>query len=164
MKKLLSFSLLAVIVLVFYGCPIGLDYSLGSPGAEKIDPALLGTWKIDETMDGEVLKLKISKGDATSYKVEVLERGEMYSLSTDDLTGWVTKVNGENFLYVKPSDEEKFYHYHYEVTGKKLVIHDVALLDGGVDAISSTETLRSQVERSMTKEGWGKEKLEYTKQ
>jgi hypothetical protein len=163
MKKLLSFSLLAFIVLAFYGCPIGLDYSLGFPGSEKIDEKLTGTWKIGEGFEGEVLKLKISKKDAYSYTVEVLERGEMYSLETDNLIGWTTTVNNEKFLYVKPDDEEKFYHYHYEISGKKLIIHDVSLLDGGVDVVSSTEDLRSQVERSMTMEGWGKEKIEYSR-
>jgi len=164
MKKLLSISLLAFIVLAFYGCPIGLDYSLGNPGTEKIDESLVGTWQINDGLDGEVLKLKISKKTANSYTVEVLERGELYSLETDHLTGWTTTINGEKFFYVQPDGETKYYHYHYEINGKKMIMHDVSLLDGGVDAVSSTETLRSQVERSMSMEGWGKEKLEYTRQ
>lgn len=165
MKKLLSFALLAFIVMTFYGCPIGLEYSLGYTDKEAIDPGLVGTWAISEGQDGEVLKLKIAKKDANSYAVEVIERGELYSLETDKLTGWVTKVGDRTFFYVKPDNEEKFYHYHYVLEGKKkLIIHDVALLDGGVDAISSTETLRSQVERSIPKEEWGKEKLEYIRQ
>lgn len=164
MKKILSFGLVAFIVLAFYGCPLGLDYSLGNTGKEAIDPGLIGTWAISEGQDGEVLKMKIAKKDANSYTVEVIERGELYSLETDHLTGWVTTVGGKTFFYVQPEDEQKFYHYHYELSGKKLIIHDVSLLDGGVDAVTSTETLRSQVERSMKLEGWGAEKLEYVKQ
>jgi hypothetical protein len=160
MKKLISFSLLAFIVLAFYGCPIGLDYSLGSPGSEKIDEALVGTWQISKG-DGDVLKLRISKKTTNSYDVEVLERGEYYSLGTDQLTGWTTTVKGEKFFYVKPDIEEKYYHYHYEISDNKLIVHDVSLLDGGVDAVTSTEELRGQVERSMSKEGWGQEKIEY---
>ena len=165
MKRILSFVLLAFIVVTFYGCPIGLDYSLGTIGTEAIDPGLVGTWKVAEGQEGEVIQLKISKKDANSYTVEVIERGEMYSLETDNLTGWVTKVGGQTFFFVKPENEEKYYHYHYQLEGKnKLIIHDVSLLDGGVDAVSSTETLRSQVESSMTKEEWGKEKTEFIRQ
>jgi hypothetical protein len=162
MKKILSFSLLACIVLTFYGCPLGLDYSLGTTGTEAIDPELIGTWTIKKGQEGEAMKLTIVKKDEQSYSVEILKRGENYSLGTDHLTGWVTTVGGEKFFYLQPSDENTFYHYHYEMKDKKtMIIHDVSLLDGGTEAVSSTETLRAQVERSISKEGWGQEKLEY---
>jgi hypothetical protein len=155
--------LLPAVVLLMTGCPIGLDYSLGTPGTEKIDKALLGTW-VNKGSEAEVMRMKIAKGDEFSYDVTVLERGEMYSLDTDNLKAWVTTVEEKNFLYLKPEGEEKFYHYCYWMDGGTLISTDLALLDGGVDAVSSTETLRSQVAASMRKDEWGNETQEWMKQ
>lgn len=162
MKKLITCCLLAFIVFAFYGCPIGLDYSLGVTGTEKIDPKLVGTWTC-EIADAEVIKVKIAKKDEYTYNVDVLERGELYSLETDHLEGWVTSLNGGTFLFLKPDNESKYYHYVYRIENGKLIVSDVSLLDGGVDAVTSTETLRSQVTRSMSMEAWANESLTYTK-
>ena len=162
--KPLSAALVFSLIFMLYACPIGLDYSLGTPGTEKIDPHLTGTWLCTDN-DAEVLKVSFTKRDNTSFNVEVLQRGEMYSLNTDKLIGWTTTVNGKTFLYVKPDDEERYYHYCYSFDNKNtLRIHDVSLLDGGVDAVTSTESLRTQVGNSIEKEGWGKEQLTYSRQ
>jgi hypothetical protein len=163
MKKLLSACLLAFIVCAFYGCPIGLDYPLGVTGTEKIDAKLIGTWTC-EVADAEVVTVKFAKKDEYTYNVDVLERGELYSLGTDHLEGWVTSLSGGTFLFLKPDDESKYYHYVYRIEQGKLIVSDVSLLDGGVDAVTSTGTLRSQVERSMSMETWANESLTYTKQ
>jgi hypothetical protein len=162
MKKLITCCLLAFVLCTFYGCPIGLDYSLGVTGTENIDVALLGTWTC-ETSEAEVIQVKFAKKNDYVYNVTVLERGEMYSLGTDKLDGWVTSLNGATFLFLKPDDEEKYYHYVYRIENKKLIVSDVSLLDGGVDAVTSTESLRSQVERSMKMDNWASESLSYTK-
>jgi hypothetical protein len=155
--------LLPAAVLLMTGCPIGLDYSLGTPGTEKIDKVLIGTW-VNRSEESEVRRVKIAKNDENSYDVTVLERGEMYSLETDNLNAWVTTVEEKNFIYLKPDGEEKFYHYCYWMEGSTLVSTDVALLNGGVDAVTSSETLRSQVAASMRMDEWGKETHEWTKQ
>jgi hypothetical protein len=155
--------LLPAVVLLMTGCPIGLDYSLGTPGTEKIDKVLIGTW-VNRNEESEVRRVKIAKNDENSYEVTVLERGEMYSLETDNLSAWVTTVEEKNFIYLKPDSEEKFYHYCYWMEGSTLVSTDVALLNGGVDAVTSSETLRSQVAASMRMDEWGKETQEWTKQ
>lgn len=163
--KPLSALLTLSLIFILYACPIGLEYSLGIPGSEKIDTKLIGTWKVNGETDAEVIELTIAKRDNMSYNVTVLEAGEMYSLTTKKLTGWVTKVDGETFLYVKPEDEEKYYHYHYSFDDKNTMrIFDVSLLDGGVDAITSTESMRTQVANSIGKEGWGTEQLTYARQ
>lgn len=153
---------LAACAMLWMGCPVGLDYSLGEPGTEKIDKGLLGTWSNGIT-DEAVQSVKITEGDNNTYHVEVLERGELYSLETTELTGYFTELKGEKFIYLQPDGEEKFYHYNYKLNGKKeLVSVDMALLDGGIDAVTSTESLREQVSNSMKMEDWGKEPLTWT--
>jgi hypothetical protein len=162
MKKYLILLLPAVLLLMM-GCPVGLEYSLGTPGEEKLDKSLIGTWRC-KSDEAEVKRVKIDKGDENSYKVTVMERGEMYSLETDKLTGWVTTIKEKNFVYFQADDDDKFYHYCYWLDGGDLVTTDVSLLDGGVDALTSTESLRKQVETSMRMDEWGKETLEWIKE
>lgn len=163
MKKRFLFLFSSVIFLLM-GCPVGLEYSLGNPGKEKIDKDLLGTWRGDSE-EGEVRRVKMEAGEDNSLKVTVLERGEMYSLETDNLTGWVTTVDTKKFLYFTPEGEGKgtYYHYCYWMDGDSVVSTSMSLLDGGVEAITSTETLRMQVVASMKMEGWGEETVKWSK-
>ncbi len=154
--------LLPAVVLLMTGCPVGLDYSLGTPGSEEINKTLIGTW-VNGSEEAEVKRVKIVKGKENSYDVTVLERGEMYSLETDNLQGWVTTLEEKSFLYLKPVGEDKFYHYCYWMEGEILQTSDVSLLDGGVDAVTSTETLRKQVATSMRMKEWGSEIQEWSK-
>jgi hypothetical protein len=162
MKKYLLF-ILPLVVLLATGCPVGLDYALGDVGNEKIDDRLVGSWHSLST-ESEVQRVEIAKNDKNSYKITVKERGEMYALETDNLTGWVTTVKEKNFVYFKPEGEEKFYHYCYWWDGSALITCDVALLDGGVDAVTDSKSLRAQVERSMAMDGWGEETIEWVQE
>ncbi|MGE0637300.1 MAG: hypothetical protein AB7G44_16215 [Bacteroidia bacterium] len=164
MKKFIHLSIFILVITTFYGCPVGIDYPLGTPGKEKINKDFIGTW-VSDSPDAEVLKVKFEKNDDNSYKVTVLERGEMYALETDNLTGWITEVEGKTFLFFKPDNEEKYYHYMIkEMDKEKMVSCDVSLLDGGVDAVTSTEALRKQVATSMKSEEYGVESITWTKQ
>ncbi len=164
MKKLLHLSIFILVITTFYGCPIGIDYPLGTPGKEKINKELIGTWVSDKS-DAEVIKVKFEKNDDNSYKVTVLERGEMYALETDNLIGWITEVEGKIFLFFKPENEEKYYHYMIKEMDKaKMVSCDVSLLDGGVDAVTSTEAFRKQVATSMKSAEYGVETISWTKE
>jgi hypothetical protein len=153
--------LLPLMLLLATGCPIGLDYPLGDIGQEKIDKELIGTW-VNSSSEAEVQRVTIDKGDENSYAITVQERGEMYALETDQLTGWVTSVKGRNFVFFRPEGEEKYYHYCYWFEGTS-TLHtcDVALLDGGVDAVTDTKSLREQVASSMEKDAWGDETQEW---
>lgn len=159
MKKLLFFIPLIFLV---QACPLGLDYSLTELGTEQINQNLIGIWK-NNNPDGEVQKVEFMPGEKNSLNVRVIERGEMYGLETDDLIAYQTVLNGKTFLILKPSDEDKYYHYQFEVKGDKLFYNDMSLLDGGVDAVTSIESLRDQVARSMEKEEWAKEKYEMSR-
>jgi hypothetical protein len=124
---------------------------------------LLGTWEA-QAEDPEVKQVSISRADENTYAIKVIERGSMYALETDDLEAWVTEIGKASFLFAKPHGEDKYYHYQYAFDGKDLVTNDVSLLDGGVDAVTSTETLRAQVAASMKMEGWAEEKITWVKQ
>jgi hypothetical protein len=158
---------LPFLVLLATGCPVGLDSPLGELGKEKIDPRLIGTWHSTST-ESEVQRITIAEGDKNSYDVKVTERGEMYSLETDVLKGWVTAVKEKNFVFFQPEssqdDKPQFYHYCYWWDGSSLITCDLALLDGGVDAVTDTKSLRAQVERSMVKDEWGNETIEWNKE
>lgn len=160
MKK---FFVFASLLLLLTACPIGLDYAPGEVGKEEINSKLLGTWVLSEE-DAEAKKFTIRKIDKYQYSVEVLERGEMYSLETDNLTMYETTINGLHVLYLKPDDESKYYMYQYTLDGNSLTIADIPLLDGGIDAVTSTEALRKQIEASMGQETFYAEPHTYKKQ
>jgi len=160
MKKLLVFSSL---LLLLTACPIGLDYAPGEVGKEEVNSKLIGTWTLYSAEDAEAKKFTITKIDKYSCKVEVVERGEMYSLDTDNLTMYETTVNGLHVLYLKPDDEDKYYMYQYKLEGNELTIADIPLLDGGIDAVNSTESLRKEIEASMGNESFYMEPFTYRK-
>jgi hypothetical protein len=159
--------LLSVLTLSIFstGCPVGLEYPLGDVGKEKIDARLLGTW-VAQKESAEMKKLTVTKKDAHTYRVQVLERGEMYALETDWFDAWATNFDGQTFVFGRPDDEndQKYYHYHYAFDGGKLVLHDMALLDGGMDIVTSQMALRVQVRASMKRPEFLSERVEYSKE
>jgi hypothetical protein len=164
MNQLLKIMLFALIIGTFYGCPVGLDHPLSEPGKEKIEDNLIGVWK-NSNADAEITKVKISKKDEYSYTVQVLEKGEMYALETDNFIGWSASLEGKKFLFFKPDNEDKYYHYVIkELKGTKMISCDLSLLDGGKDAVTSTEALRKEVISSMKMEGFCAETEQWTKE
>jgi hypothetical protein len=155
MKKNLLFAL-SLVALLSTGCPVGIDHPLDVTNSNNIDKGLIGTW-VNDSEGAEVLRVSISEASATQYGVTVLERGEMYALETDKLSGWVTTVGKGDFVFFKPEGDEKYYHYQYKINGDKMVTNDVSLLDGGIDAVNSTAAFRKQVATSMSNEEWGQE-------
>ncbi len=164
MKILIYYTTFLILILINYGCPVGLDYPLGNPGKEKINPELLGTWVTDND-EAEVLSVTFSRQDDFTYKVTVNERGTLYALETDNFSAWITKFEGKEFLYLKPDDEDKYYHYMLlKLEEKTLISTDLSLLDGGVDVVKSTESLRKEVKNSIKKPEFGNEKIEWFKE
>lgn len=145
------------------GCPIGLDYPAGNTGTEKIDPNLLGTWTNNED-DPEFGKVTITKASTNSYAIKVENTGSMYSLEVTEFTGWVTKIGGKTFIYSLPNEDKSYYLYCYEYSDGKLHTYDVGLLDGGTDAVKSTESLRVQIETSLKKDDCLSDEIVWTKQ
>ncbi|MCG9911666.1 MAG: hypothetical protein MH137_10240 [Flavobacteriales bacterium] len=163
MKKL-AFVFTLPVVLLLFGCPVGIDYPPGTPGKEKINPVLLGHW-VSSDDDPEFKEAKLVRNDDFSYQVTILEKGTMYSLEDDDFKGWHTEIDGLGFIYIKPDDEEKFYCYGYKMSGNnELKLYSAALLDGGVDAVTSTETFRKQLAVSIKKPEWFEEGLTFNRQ
>ncbi len=150
MKKLL-FALPLLFLLT--ACPIGLDYAPGQVGTEAVDARFEGTWRLDPgTPDHEVVEVTFTKQNKFAYAVTVKERGEMYALETDELFMYQTTIDGLNVMYLKPSNEDDYYLYQFEFDGKQLIVGDISLLDGGIDVVTSTESLRQQIAASKSKE------------
>lgn len=144
-------SLLALPLLLFlFGCPVGMQYSPGVPGTEKIDEKLLGTWETSAE-EPEFKTASISKKDDYSFNVSVSGRGSSYMPKGTDFTGWTTQVDNQRIVYIRDTDANEYYMYGYTYQDNGLMLYDVALLDGGVDAVTSTETFRSQISSSLKK-------------
>ena len=150
MKKALFTLAVLPVLFLLAGCPVGLDYPLGTPGTEKINKALIGKWSQENT-DMEVMRMEIEKLNDYTLKLTVTERGSMYAEESDIFKGWCTTIENQQFLYFQEIDSSaaQYYHYAYKFDGDKLVTYDMSLLDGGVDAVTSTAALREQVAKSM---------------
>lgn len=139
-------------IVLLWGCPVGIKYPAGNPGTEKIDPSLVGTWEQPDT-NKEIMSVRIAKKDDFSYSISILEKGSLYMGDGDEYEGWVTTINGKKILFSRSLEGEDFYMYEFTVTKKTLTTHDIALLDGGIDVVTSTESLRKQIETSLGMEG-----------
>jgi len=152
MNKIFVSILAFASLLLFTGCPVGVNFPPGTPGTEKIDKKLIGTWSNDQE-DPEVKKVTISKADAYTYEVEVLEKGSLYMANTDHFKGYVTKIDGKNFVYfLEDKDSGQYFLYNYNIEDGKLKTYDVGLKVGGIDAVTSTEAFREEIKASLKME------------
>jgi len=165
MRKFHSLLLFIPLCLVLTGCPVGINYPIASPGTEKIDKNLIGRWS-QSNADMEVMKMEIVKLNDNTLKVTVLERGGMYMEETDEFKAWCTKIEGQEFVYLQNylSDTSDYFHYAYKFDGKDLLTYDISLLDGGVDAVTSTEAFQTQIRTSMIKPEFLSEETRWTKE
>lgn len=147
MKNFTLLSLTIVGLMLFTGCPVETDYTLNTPGSERIDNKLIGTWQ-STTTDATVKKIEIKQADKTSYTVKMLEVGEMYSASGMDYTAYIARFEGQNFVYFKSVDN-MYYLQHYRFDGANLLASDLSLKVGGVDACTSNETYQQEVRASI---------------
>ncbi len=156
MKRQHSIISLTLVLFAFIlsGCPVGIDYPPGYPGKEKLDKGLIGTW-YNSNPDNEVVEIEISKADDYMYSATVITAGSMYSLESIVLSGWCTEIGGLKFVYFRSvsESEPQFFSYAYNLDGNELETFNFSLLDGGVDAVTSTEAYRSQIETSIKMTG-----------
>lgn len=160
MKRAAIFFTSLSLVLLF-GCPVGLEYSPGKPGTEKLDTRILGTWAT--TDDFSVFKkAEVTKLDDFTFQAKLEETTELYALGDETvLNGWTTVIDNQPFLYVQSKESGQYYTYGYSFKDGGLVLYDASLLDGGVDAVTSTETFRAQLAASIKKEEWYSEPVFY---
>ena len=150
MKKFVSLFSALPMLLFLFGCPVGMKYSPGKPGTEKIDEKLLGSWAT-AMEDAEFKKAVIAKKDEYSLNVTVSEIGSAYMPEVKEFTGWTTQVDNQRIIYVLDAAAAEYYMYGYVYQDNGLILYDLALLDGGVDAVTSTETFRAQISSSLKK-------------
>jgi hypothetical protein len=159
-------GLLFLLAIVTTGCPVGIAYPLCEENkVEKLDKKLLGTWR--STADSaEILQVRITEEDGLTFGIEVLEKSDNYMADDTRFFGWTTKLDGHNFLFSqgRDSDSKDYFLYHYRFEGKKLLIEDVGLLEGGMDAVTSTEAFRKEVSASLKNPDCLSGRVEYQKQ
>jgi hypothetical protein len=110
------------------------------------------------------LKFTITKKDKYSYKIVIDEKGTLYAPDEEEFTGWVTTIKGKKIIFAKADGSSSYFMYEYSVQKKTLTSHDIGLLDGGIEAVTSTEALRKQIETSLGMEGVLTEETVWTKQ
>lgn len=157
LMKTLRFVCMLPLVLLLQACPVGLDYSLADKHQVPIDARLLGEWESDNP-SGEIQSIVFKANNSMSLHATVLEPGDSYALEEVDFTVWQTELEGKTFLVFKPDVEDKFYHYGVEMDDREIVFYDMSLLNGGTDAVNSSESLRKEVASSIYMEGWAAEK------
>jgi len=152
MKRLLSFAILGVMLTVLTGCPIGLDYPLGKSNEQNIDAKLLGKWTIDDPEE-TVITVSFAKKSENLYLITIHEFSDLFAPETVLFDGWIVSLGGMRFLCTQEiANRSTYYHYVLiNVSDNLLNICDMALLNQGMDAITSAETLRSEVLASMKK-------------
>lgn len=159
--KIVSRALAASVVCAFafllMACPVSTSYPLGEKNSEKIDKALLGTWKND-SVNAEAQQVTLTQADDYTYSLKVEKKGSMYMAETDDFQAWLTSIDNHRFLVLQEVGEgvakETYYVYHIEFEGKKLRTNDITLKVNGTDAITSIPAYREEVKASMSKEGF----------
>lgn len=157
---------MAAISIFTAGCPVGIDYPFCEENqVEKVDSRLLGTWRC-QSDSAEILEVRITKEDDITYGVEVTEQGENFMADDTKFNSWSSKLDGHNFLFSQgaESSTKSYFLYEYSFEGKKLVIHDVGLLVGGMDAVTSTDALRKEVSASLKNPDCLTARFEYIKQ
>jgi len=152
MKKALTILAILPLLLIISGCPVGIAYPLGYNGKEKIDKQLIGSW-IQSNTEMEVMKMEIEKLNDNTLKLTIKERGAMFMEESDVFRGWCTTIDTQDFVYFQEKDSlgANYYHYAYKFDGKKLITYDMSLLEGGIDAVTSTEAFRAEVIASIKK-------------
>jgi hypothetical protein len=152
MNRIFSFALLGALLIVLTGCPIGLDYPLGNSSEQKIDTKLIGKWTIDDPEE-TILSVSFSKKAENMYLITIHEYSEFFTPETLYFNGWIVSLGGMSFLCTQEiANPDTYYHYVLiSVSDNLLNICDMSLLNQGLDAIKSTETLRAEVLESMKK-------------
>jgi hypothetical protein len=165
MNKILATIILLPLLLLFTGCPVNTSYPLSQPGSEKIDESLIGTWENNsDSVDGDVLKVRISRKDKFTYLVSVLKQGSMYMAKSKEFEAFVTKFEGRNFFYLRPVGKtDEYFLYNYTMNDTCLSTFDVGLKVGGLDAVTSTKAFRKEVAASLKMEDCLGEEIKWTR-
>ncbi len=155
---LLKYITVLSLAILLQACPVSLDFPLEEPGNVPADGALEGIWVNTGHPDSvEVLEARIRLIDRFRLRIEVLKKTANYFTDLTEFDAWVSNLEGEKFLVIQEGDNEKFMHYCYKLKAGELVLYDMSLLDGGTDAVTSTDALREQVRLSLQDPGFFKD-------
>lgn len=147
MKNIKTILLLLIpAMLLFSGCPSGVNYSASKGYTEKIDVRLLGNW-VTKNSSTDFKEMRITKKDNFNFTVKVGQVSKDYEEKTKGYTVQPTTISGEKFLSANPNtkNSKTNYIYYYEFEGKNLVTYSIAFNAETKKKITSTATLRSEI-------------------
>jgi hypothetical protein len=163
LSKLFVLPLLIIGLMFIYGCPVGMDYPPDEPGNKPVDEALVGTWNCVSDTCSDLKKVKIEKYDDYSYDITILETGSDYMADDDFFVGYVTEIDGYKLIFAEEQTSGLYYTYCYEISGNRLTIYDVGLLESGIDAAKSTDAFRKEISASLKKSGCLSSRLDFSR-
>ncbi len=165
MKTRFPYLLFLPFVLLLAGCPVSTNFPLAEKGSAKADKKLIGTWTNAE-QDPAVKTVTLEAGaERNTYNIYVRERGSVYGAETDTLTGWLAEVGGRTFLVAREmrAGEALYFQYHLTIEKDRIVTHDARMLEGGMDAVTSTEAFQKEILASMKHDDFLTEPTEWTR-
>lgn len=146
MKATIALLCFTISSLMFMGCPYESKIPLDAAEKSKPDKALLGTWE-EKSSDDYVWSCQM---DGNQYRFE--------KRSTEDkdedptvYIGWLTEINGAQFLNVyerEYSSDHKYMIYRMEKKGTDR-IRFKAMTDNVTEEFSTSEEFRSFVKKHM---------------
>lgn len=150
MKKSITWKSILFLPLLFLltACPVSTNYPLGTKGSESLDKDLIGIWTND-LADSEVSKIEFKQGlEKNTYKITVLEQGEMYMADGDEFIGWLVTLINQRFLVLEQNGNYYAYAVN-KINSKELKTFDPTLKVDGINAVTSTENFQKEIMASM---------------
>jgi hypothetical protein len=147
-NRTLFYLLLTPLLVALTACPVETKVPLGSKATEKIDPALLGSWKLQEfNENAEIQEFEVTNNDEFTLHIFLAETGALYD-GEESYDGFVTKIDGKKFIYFE-STIGTYYLYSYQLKDKVLTTYEIALENA--DVIKTTQDLRTRVSAAIKK-------------
>lgn len=156
--------LLIPAMLLFSGCPSGVNFSAVGSNTEKIDSRLIGDWSTTD-YPSNFKKMKIVAKGNYSFTITVGEVSDDYEEKTKGYTVQPTTISGEKFLSAKPNSPNSTtnYIYHYEFVDGNLVMYNIAFNAKAKKKATSTETLRKVIEEKIKNKDYKRGKVVWKK-
>jgi hypothetical protein len=136
-------------ILALSACPYSSEHPLSDPGAAAWDPALAGTWKLQDPETREWVTLSFFRYD--EHGLVAFTPGDAGG-KADAYRMFVTVIEGEKFLNVRQLDEKAdqgWFFVNYRIEGSRLVLRVVEEELFGTTPFATSQALRSFVQRNL---------------
>ena len=158
--------LLIILSLIFtLGCVATSENPLTSPGKEKMDSSILGTWFWQDENESGYIHIGLDR-ESRLLRIMMLDFDRNGELEVSEFSGHTSSLEGNSYLnieWVRPADEINGYMFlRYKVTEEKLGISlmDVDVVEEAIKAGSLKGVLKSRDGSSCVRITEGQKKLQ----